>query len=424
MTKTKKKNRKDSKGKVLRTGESERSNGTYMYRYVPKIRGRSVNSPEKKDNRITIYAKTLPELRQKELQITQDIIEEIDTVNGNKTVASMTKLYIDLKKNLHFTTRESYLSVYRCHIKDSWFGEMYIKDVTKTDVILFYNEITEDLTNSFLENVHRIIHGCFDLALENHWIRFNPTQNVMRLYPANVPERQPYTKEEENLLLNFVKNDGTYYIYYPLIICFLETMLRASEMFGLTWSNIDFINNTITVDHQVLYTRYEGKYQFIASKVKTKAGNRVIPLTQRAKKAFLYQRKQQISLNRQPTIQVGSYSDFVFTTRSGRPYTVPNVDKYFSRLIKAYNRKEAALAKKEGRDPISLPHLTCHVLRHTGCSNFCKLFYKERLDIKILQKWMGHASIEITMEIYNHATEADQEDALKAIEQARQKLCL
>lgn len=48
MTKTKKKNRKDSKGKVLRTGESERSNGTYMYRYVPKIRGRSVNSPEKK----------------------------------------------------------------------------------------------------------------------------------------------------------------------------------------------------------------------------------------------------------------------------------------------------------------------------------------------------------------------------------------
>mgnify|MGYP000328171976 FL=1 len=182
-----------------------------------------------------------------------------------------------------------------------------------------------------------------------------------------------------------------------MIICFLETMLRASEMFGLTWSNIDFINNTITVDHQVLYTRYEGKYQFIASKVKTKAGNRVIPLTQRAKKAFLYQRKQQISLNRQPTIQVGSYSDFVFTTRSGRPYTVPNVDKYFSRLIKAYNRKEAALAKKEGRDPISLPHLTCHVLRHTGCSNFCKLFYKERLDIKILQKWMGHASIEITM---------------------------
>lgn len=85
------------------------------------------------------------------------------------------------------------------------------------------------------------IHGCFDLALENHWIRFNPTQNVMRLYPANVPERQPYTKEQENLLLNFVKNDGTYYIYYPLIICFLETMLRASEMFGLTWSNIDFI---------------------------------------------------------------------------------------------------------------------------------------------------------------------------------------
>lgn len=109
---------------------------------------------------------------------------------------------------------------------------------------------------------------------------------------------------------------------------------------------------------------------------------------------------------------------------SVRTHSPTPILKYGRGTLLRFYRKEAALAKKEGRDPISLPHLTCHVLRHTGCSNFCKLFYKERLDIKILQKWMGHASIEITMEIYNHATEADQEDALKAIEQARQKLCL
>ena len=52
--------RKDSKGKVLEKGESQRKDGSYMYRWTD-ISGK----------RKTVYANTLNELREKELDITK-----------------------------------------------------------------------------------------------------------------------------------------------------------------------------------------------------------------------------------------------------------------------------------------------------------------------------------------------------------------
>ena len=54
-------NRKDAKGRVLKAGESQRKDGSYMYRYLD-IHG----------NRKSTYAKDLKELRQKEKGIQRD----------------------------------------------------------------------------------------------------------------------------------------------------------------------------------------------------------------------------------------------------------------------------------------------------------------------------------------------------------------
>lgn len=62
------KNRKDSRGYVLRTGEYERDDGRYSYSY-------SVDKERK-----TVYANTLAELRRKEKKIKRDIE---DGVNPN-----------------------------------------------------------------------------------------------------------------------------------------------------------------------------------------------------------------------------------------------------------------------------------------------------------------------------------------------------
>lgn len=62
------KSRKDSRGYVLRTGESQRKDGRYSYSYTDLNRKRR-----------TVYAKTLVELRTKERKIIRDKEDGLET---------------------------------------------------------------------------------------------------------------------------------------------------------------------------------------------------------------------------------------------------------------------------------------------------------------------------------------------------------
>ena len=54
--------RKDNRGRNLRTGESQRKDGLYMYRYKDERTGR----------RLAVYSPDLAELRKKEKEIEKD----------------------------------------------------------------------------------------------------------------------------------------------------------------------------------------------------------------------------------------------------------------------------------------------------------------------------------------------------------------
>ena len=71
--------RKDSKGRVLRTGECQRKDGTYEYRY---------KEPEANKRR-SVYAPTLKELREKETQIAREIERGVRYHEGNITVSEL-----------------------------------------------------------------------------------------------------------------------------------------------------------------------------------------------------------------------------------------------------------------------------------------------------------------------------------------------
>lgn len=80
--------RKDHKGRILKTGESQRKDGIYQYRYTD-FRGK----------RQTVYASTLQELRQKEKEI-QKQIEETKTSSGCRFLPMTDAVYDSLKKML------------------------------------------------------------------------------------------------------------------------------------------------------------------------------------------------------------------------------------------------------------------------------------------------------------------------------------
>ena len=95
-----------------------------------------------------------------------------------------------------------------------------------------------------------------------------------------------------------------------------------------------------------------------------------------------------------------------FPTRNGTLNHSQLLDNMFRNLEKSYNTKHP---------DAPLPHLSCHVFRHTGCALTAKKMFKLGIDPIILQQWMGHASLKMTLNLYNHASKNDHSAAIDEI---------
>ena len=89
--------RKDKTRVVLKTGEGQRTNGTYFFRWT-----------DKRGERHSVYAKTLDELRYKEEQIEKDKKDGIKAEARFTTVNDLFELWIVLKRGLKNNTFENY----------------------------------------------------------------------------------------------------------------------------------------------------------------------------------------------------------------------------------------------------------------------------------------------------------------------------
>lgn len=97
-------------------------------------------------------------------------------------------------------------------------------------------------------------------------------------------------------------------------------------------------------------------------------------------------------------ISVDGYSGFIFVAKTGRPLMPSGVNNVLYNIVNSYNQTEIIKAKKERRKVELLPRFSAHILRHTACTRMAE----KGVDIKVIQYIMGHSSIEITMEVYNH----------------------
>lgn len=397
MAKTKKQSRKDSRGRVLRKGESERKDGTYMYRYMDECK-----------NRKSVYAKTLSELREKASKIERDKLDNIK-LSTNYTVDQLVRLNLEIHKNINklaINTLTSDERTYNAHIKDSWLASKKIKDVKKKDILLFYAELSKTLKNSSIHtSVHKVLHQAFDLALEDQMIRFNPTKDVLKDFPSDVEEKVILSSQQLEELGKYMKDHPIYYKWHPLVVIFTETMIRAGELCGLTWNDVDLERKIIKIDHQIQRKNENGKSVLYTCPPKSKKGIRTIPLTDEAYQAFVTQKGIQCARGIHSNVSIDGYHDFVFVTNRGTPQQPTNLGIVLKRLTSDYN----------SNNDLQIPHLACHVLRHTGCTIMAKRMFRLGLNPKILQNWMGHSSLKMTLEYYNHVIEEESKNAMSEI---------
>ncbi|HEY0148653.1 MAG TPA: tyrosine-type recombinase/integrase [Allosphingosinicella sp.] len=184
----------------------------------------------------------------------------------------------------------------------------------------------------------------------------------------------------------------------PLVLCAMLAALRASELRGLMWEHVDFAAGVIRV-----VQRAEENNKLGAPK--SKAGRRSVPMS-----PLLMKEMKEWKL-RCPKNLLG----LVFPSPDGMIWRYQNLmRRSFWPMQIAAGVSRPVLSKddglpvwdEEGREVLE-PKYGLHALRHGAAS----LWIKQGIDLKRLKAWMGHASVQVTIDTYGHLMFDDVADA-------------
>jgi len=303
--------RKDHKGRILRTGESQRKDLIYQYRYTDIL-----------GKRQTVYSSDLKELREKEKKLQRNLEDGIDYAAGEITVIELLDRYIDLKQGVRYNTKKVYDAVFRSVEKED-FGHRKIRDIKVSDVKRFIIKLHNDGKGySTIVNFMKVLNPAFQMAYDEDIIRRNPCSfKLTDVIPNDSQKRVAMTDEQQKIWMDFVRGDTVYCKYYDEFVVLLGTGMRVSEFCGLTQDDLDFKKRRIRVDHQ-LAIKNNGEYYI--EKTKTEHGDRLIPMTD-----DVYKSLKNILINRPKVkleIMVDGYSGFILLNRNGHPKVTRNIE--------------------------------------------------------------------------------------------------
>lgn len=400
--------RKDKDRIVLRTGEGQRPNGSYEYRWTDHT-----------GKRCRVYAKTLEELREKEKDVQKDTLDGIKAEARNVTINDLFDLWKQMKRGLKHNTFENYQYMYNMFVRED-FGKKRISTLKKSDVKRFYNTLADErgLQISTIDGIHTVLHQVLALAVDDAYIRTNPSDNVLKeLKQSHVfqtEKRRGLTMPEQNLLLSFLQSNHTYAHWYPILAVMIGTGLRVGEVTGLRWCDIDLENGIIDVNHTLVYydhrdaTGKKGCY-FNVHSPKTKAGIRQVPMLDFVKEAFQMERDYQKACGIECNVVIDGYTDFIFVNRFGATQHQGTLNKAIRRITRDCN--DEVLLKGE-KNPVLLPHFSCHSLRHTFTTRMCEA----GVNVKVIQDTLGHADISTTLNIYADVTKELREKEFNGLQ--------
>ena len=386
--------RKDKKNRVLKEGEYQRSCGTYEFKWRDKSGGRH-----------SISAVTLEELREKELDVLRDVLDGVKADKNNLTINDLYNSWVQLKRGLKDNTFSNYKYMYTMFVEPD-FGKRKIIDLKRSDIRSFYNYLADErhVQINTIDCIHTVLHQVLELGVEDDYLRYNPSDNALKeLKKARnfeVTKRRALTVLEQELFEAYLSKQGQYHRWYPIFIIMLWTGMRVGEVTGLRWCDIDLEDDTISVNHTLVYydKRNDERCTFAINTPKTAAGKRIIPMLPKVKEAFLMEKQYQEECGLESRAVVDGYRDFIFINRFGNVQHQGTLNKALTRIVRDCNFE--ILDKPHKKDTVILPKFSNHSLRHTFTTRMCEA----GVNLKVMQEILGHADAETTMDIYAEAT--------------------
>ena len=340
--------------------------------------------------------------------------------------------------NLKYHTIEAYKNIIKNHIKPR-LGHYRLCQITTATLQEFINNtyIEYSFSKNFMKNILKVLKTSFGYATDVvGFVKINPALKV-KLPKYDVPDEDPahiFTQEEvEMILKRFEKNHCAYYAFLTAYY----TGLRVSEVFALTWEDIDFEKKTLTVNKNVLKKNQAGAThgRHISGKAttmwffgtcKTKSSYRTIDIGDTLISALKKYKEEQEKWQK----EYGYFYMNHYAKTVKNPYT--NNDEI--KIINAYKEIPVAYPEVhfvfvknngvfEGTDTCKYPFKVIHYELGINCrfhdfrDTHATRLIEAGADVKAVSKRLGHSNIRTTYEIYVRVTNKMKDDVVDKFEQ-------
>lgn len=270
----------------------------------------------------------------------------------------------------HYNTH--YLKTFR-----DYFKETKIIDITEVELDGFNESLKKrNVSNTTLRHYADVIRPALTYAFKvDKIIPDNPFEKAKKI-PKTKPLISFYNKAELGVLLEKIQGHELELAINMLV----HYGMRRSELVGLRWKAIDFEHDTLTLNHKVLTIKKE----LVPSDIlKSDSSYRTFPLIPKLKQMLLTQ-KEKVEENKKFFGNKYDYKwdDYTFVNRNGSLLRPDHLSHGFLDF----------LAKHE------LKHIRLHDLRHSCAS----LLLANKVNLKEIQDWLGHADFSTTANVYSH----------------------
>jgi integrase len=238
-------------------------------------------------------------------------------------------------------------------------------------------------------HAHRILKRAFGEALKNDLITKN----------AAAAQRAPKVEAEEVVILTADQVKALLPVLagraiYALAVVALLTGLRRGELLALRWSNVDLAAKVLQVREALQETKAGIRFKA----PKTRSGIRNVTLPDLVVDVLREHRRRQ--LEQRLALGLGKLPDraLVFSRPEGEPLSPLGLSQSWRQVARS----------------IGLPNIAFHALRHTHASQLID----GGIDIVTISKRLGHASPNITLQVYAHLFRKSDDRAAQAINAA------
>ena len=224
-------------------------------------------------------------------------------------------------------------------------------------------------------------------ALEDDLIIKNPTKSV-KLRSEKEIEANALTLSEQETFFEYCKNT----FYDNLFNVAVNTGLRPGELFALTLDDIDFEEKTINVNKTLVYQQYltDTRKEFHLEPPKTRQSYRKVPMNSICKEYLLKQIElKKIVSQKRPKEQ----NSYLFVSKFNTPLNSQMYSDAIRAIIKQIN------LTRSFDDEFEI--FSGHTLRHT----FATRCIENGIQPKVVQAYLGHATLKMTMDLYVHVTD-------------------